>query len=332
MVGNLPAGLWIGAILVFVAAALGVVVLVLMVEYLRDARRRKTVEKQLDTIFEESFGAKLGDTPSLLRGEDGELPAWLSAVSARVPRIADISHRLQQANLPWSVQGFLVSCVGLGMAIGLALLVLTARMMPALAGVAVGVYLPFAYVNRKRTVRLRAFEEQLPDAADLMGRAIRAGHPLSAGIKMVADEMRDPAASEFRRLFEEQRFGLPFEDALLAMVDRIGSVDTRILATAILIQREVGGNLAEVLDKLSHTIRTRFTFQRQLRVFTAQGRMSGYVLALLPIAVGFAIYLINPEYTMTLFEHPMGRLMVVGAAVLQIIGFLWIRKIVNIDF
>ena len=126
------------------------------------------------------------------------------------------------------------------------------------------------------------FEEMLPEAIDLLGRAIRAGHPLSAGLKMVADETTEPIASEFRRTFEEQRFGLPFEDALLAMADRVSLIDVRILTTAILIQREVGGNLAEVLDNLANVIRVRFTIRRQLRVYTAQGRFSGYVLAAAP--------------------------------------------------
>jgi tight adherence protein B len=171
----------------------------------------------------------------------------------------------------------------------------------------------------------------LPEAIDLLGRAIRAGHPLSAGMKMVADETRDPIASEFRRTHDENRFGLPFEDAILAMADRVNLVDVRILVTAILIQREVGGNLAEVLDNLSTVIRARFTIRRQLRVYTAQGRFSGYVLSLLPIATGFAIYSLNPSYMMLLFTDPMGKLMVATAIIFQIIGFLWIRKIVDIE-
>jgi tight adherence protein B len=175
------------------------------------------------------------------------------------------------------------------------------------------------------------FEEQLPEAIDLIGRAIRAGHPLSAGLKMVSDESRDPVKSEFRQLFEEQRFGLPFEDSMYGMADRVPIVDVRILITAILIQREVGGNLAEVLDNLSSVIRERFKIRRQLRVITAQGRLSGYILAALPIAVGLAIFLINRPYVMILFQHPVGKLLAVSAVFLQILGYLWIRKIVDIE-
>jgi len=165
----------------------------------------------------------------------------------------------------------------------------------------------------------------------MLGRAIRAGHPLSAGLKMVSDEAAEPVAGEFRRTHEEHRFGLAFEDAMLAMADRVGIVDVRILVTAILIQREVGGNLAEVLDNLASVIRARFTIRRQLRVYTAQGRFSGYVLAVLPIAVGAAIYSLNPPYIKLLFTDPMGKLLVMLAVIFQIVGFLWIRKIVNIE-
>jgi tight adherence protein B len=148
---------------------------------------------------------------------------------------------------------------------------------------------------------------------------------------MAADDGPEPVASEFRRVFEEQRFGLPLQDSLLGMADRVNIVDVRILVTAILIQREVGGNLAEVLDNLASVIRARFTIRRQLRVYTAQGRFGGYVLAVLPIAVGGAIYSLNPPYVMLLFTDPLGKLMVILAVVFQLIGFLWIRKIVNIE-
>jgi tight adherence protein B len=148
---------------------------------------------------------------------------------------------------------------------------------------------------------------------------------------MVAEEATEPIAGEFQRTHEEHRFGLPFEDALLAMADRIQIVDVRILVTAILIQREVGGNLAEILDNLASVIRARFTIRRQLRVYTAQGRFSGYVLGILPIAVGAAIYSLNPPYIQLLFTDPLGKLLVIVAVVFQIIGFLWIRKIVNIE-
>ena len=147
----------------------------------------------------------------------------------------------------------------------------------------------------------------------------------------VAEEAPDPINEEFHETFEQQRFGLPFEDALLGLTDRVDLVDVRIFATAVLVQREVGGNLAEVLDNLARTIRARFAIRRQLRVYTAQGRLSGYVLGALPIMVGIAIFLLDREYMMTLFSSGVGRIAVVLALVLQVIGYLWIRKIVNIE-
>ena len=148
---------------------------------------------------------------------------------------------------------------------------------------------------------------------------------------MVADESADPVASEFNQVFEENRFGLPFEDALMGLVDRNDLVDARIFATAVLVQREVGGNLAEILDKIAATVRSRFAVQRQLRVYTAQGRLSGYVLGALPIVLTIVVFSIDPDYASMLWTEPVGRLMIAVAAVMQVIGYLWIRKIVAIE-
>jgi tight adherence protein B len=148
---------------------------------------------------------------------------------------------------------------------------------------------------------------------------------------MVADECLEPISGEFRRTFEEQRFGVPFDDAMLALADRVGTVDVRILATAVLIQREVGGNLAEVLDNLASVIRARFALRRQLQVYTAQGRMTGIVLAVLPLAVASVIYLLNPAYMGLLWTHPAGRLMMGTAVLLQLAGYFWTRRIIDIE-
>ncbi len=190
---------------------------------------------------------------------------------------------------------------------------------------------PWGWVRFKANRRLNAFEEMLPEALDLLARAIRAGHPIASGIKIVADEAPQPVAGEFQRAFEEQRFGLPFEDSMVALATRMPLVDLRMLVTALLIQREVGGNLAEVLDNLGDVIRQRFIVRRQLRTYTAQGRLSGYVLAALPIFVGGAIFFINPEYGRLLFHHPLGKLLLGMAITMQLMGFFWIRRIVDIE-
>ncbi len=324
---GLPATTWIPAVLVFLTVAFGTVSLALGIEWVQERGRQKDVLKQLRSFTNAVQGDK---APGLLRGVEG-VPRWLQPLLARTPAFTDLQLMLEQANSSMSLARFLVLTAGLGTSLGLGVLLLTLFLPFAIIAAIVGASLPYLLLRRKRNRRFFKFEEQLPEAIDMLGRAIRAGHPLSSGLKMVSDEAADPVAAEFRRAHEEHRFGLPFEDALLAMADRVKIVDVRILVTAILIQREVGGNLAEILDNLAAVIRARFTIRRQLRVFTAQGRFSGYVLGALPIAVGSAIYSINPEYMRVLWTDPMGKLMLITAIVFQIIGFLWIKKIINIE-
>jgi tight adherence protein B len=314
--------------LVFLAVTFGAVGIALLIEFLQETKRRRSVVKQLQGI-----GAldSVEGGPGLLRGANRDQPAWLQQLSASTPRIRDLGILVQQAGSETSVEALLFMCLGLGIGSGAAILILSRFFPIALVAAAVGGYLPIWFLKRKRQKRVDAFEASLPEAIDLMGRAIRAGHPLSAGFQMVAQELADPISTEFQRTFEEQRFGLPFDDAIIAMADRVALVDVRILVTAILIQREVGGNLAEVLDNLATVIRARFTIRRQLRVYTAQGRFSGYTLAVLPIIVGALIYMLNPPYMKLLFTHPIGKLLVFLAVVMQIVGFLWIRKIIDIE-
>ena len=325
MVG-LPSTTWITALLVFFAVALGTISIALVVELLQERKRQREALRQL-----RAFTNDEPEQGGILRLQGNELPRWFRPIAARVPAVQDLDLMMEQAGMTGHVPLFLMLSIGLTVGLGIAVLGITRWWPAALMASFLGGAAPYMVVRFRRNKRLGAFEEMLPEAIDLLGRAIRAGHPLSAGMKMVADETKDPIAGEFRRTHEEHRFGLPFEDALLAMADRVSLIDVRILTTAILIQREVGGNLAEVLDNLANVIRVRFTIRRQLRVYTAQGRFSGYVLGALPIAVGLAIYSLNPPYIRLLFTDPLGKLMVLLAVLFQIAGFLWIRKIVNIE-
>lgn len=327
---NLPNSSWISAGLVFLTVVLATVGLALLLEFVQEARRRRQVVRQLQN-FGTLDSEVLTGAGGLLRRPIEQQPAWVQALSAYTPRVGDLGFLIQQAGVSWSANTLLLLCLGLAAGLFLGVLTITRFLPFAAIAAAFGIYLPIWYLKRRRRKRADAFEAGLPEAIDLLGRAIRAGHPLSAGLKMVADEAREPISGEFQRTFEEQRFGLPFDDAIIAMADRVNLVDVRILVTAILIQREVGGNLAEVLDNLASVIRARFTIRRQLRVYTAQGRFTGYTLAVLPIIVGFVIYMLNPPYMKLLFTHPMGKLMVALAAVMQVIGYLWIRKIVDIE-
>jgi tight adherence protein B len=324
---GLPATTLVPAALIFLAVAFGTISLALLIDIFQERRRRSEALRQLRDFTNSPHG----DAPGLLRGLEGQVPEWLAPIAERVPAFEDARLMLEHAGSSITLARFLVISGGVALALGLGVLVLTLMWPAAIIAAAIGALAPYIVIRRKRSRRFYKFEEQLPDAIDMLGRAIRAGHPLSSGLKMVADEAHDPVAGEFRRTHDEHRFGLAFEDAMLAMADRVGIVDVRILVTAILIQREVGGNLAEVLDNLASVIRARFTIRRQLRVYTAQGRFSGYVLAVLPIAVGAAIYGLNPSYIKLLFTDPLGKLLVTTAVIFQIIGFLWIRKIVNIE-
>lgn len=315
------------ALVVFAAVALGTVSIVLVVEFIRGRLRARSVMRQLEVLGEtggDPLASGLLKAPAASEG-------FLGPLAARMPSLRDIAALLEQGRTRWSLTTFVILTFGLAAALGLMVLAAGGNLVVASIAALVGASLPYGIASRRATMRLRRFEEQLPDAIDLIGRAIRAGHPLSAGLKMVTEETGDPVADEFRRVFEQQRFGLPFEETMYDLADRVPIVDTRILVTAILVQREVGGNLAEVLDNLAYVIRERFKLRRQLRVITAQGRLSGYILALLPIAVGFAIFLLNRPYVMILFEHPTGRFFLTSAIVLQIMGYLWIRRIVDIE-
>src|SRR5262249_7795223 len=255
----------------------------------------------------------------------------LRPIATRMPALQDAELMLQQAQVAWSLPTLILMSLGLAAATGLAALTLSRSLLMAFPFAIIGAAVPTLYVKWRRNRRLAQFDGRLPESIDLIGRGLRAGHPLSSGFKMAADDGSEPVAGELRRVFEEQRFGLPLQDSLLGMADRIQLVDVRILVTAILIQREVGGNLAEILDNLSTVIRSRFTIRRHINVYTAQGLMTGYLLALLPVMLFGILYTINPEYMAVLFTDPIGKILVAVALVMQLAGFFWIRKIVNIE-
>jgi tight adherence protein B len=196
----------------------------------------------------------------------------------------------------------------------------------------VAALVPYLVINRKRKVRLRRFEEQFPEAIDLIARAMRAGHGLSAGLGMVADEIDAPVGREFRLLYDWQNYGMSLPEALQRFGQRLPLMDARFFVTAVLTQRESGGNLGEVLDNLSRVIRERFRVKRQIRVLSAHGRMTAAVLAGLPPSLAAFFLVTSPEYMAELTSDPLGVRMVIGAIVLQIVGMLIIRKLVNIEY
>lgn len=192
--------------------------------------------------------------------------------------------------------------------------------------------LPFVYLRRARTKRMLKFEEHFPEAIDLIGRSLRAGHAFPTGLGMVAEEVVDPVGAEFKTVHDQQNFGIPMSDALKDLAQRVPVIDVRFFVTAVLTQREAGGNLAEVLDNLATVIRERFKVKRQVRVISAHGRMTGWILAGLPPALAVAFMFVVPTHIQTLINDPLGMQMMAGAVVLQILGTLIIRKIVQIEY
>ncbi len=190
--------------------------------------------------------------------------------------------------------------------------------------------LPVVWLWFRRKRRLKVFATQLPDALEMLSRSLRAGQSLGFGFNMVCEEMSDPISTEFGRVFEEQNLGIPFEDTLNALTDRIPNLDLKFFVTAIILQRQTGGDLAEILDKIGSLIRDRFRIWGQVQALTGEGRLSGIVLLALPFVLFIAVYKLNPEYISVLFTDPMGKQMLAGAAFLQLVGALMIRKIVNI--
>lgn len=194
-----------------------------------------------------------------------------------------------------------------------------------------GAAIPFMVVAVKRQRRLRKFEEAFPEALDLLGRAVRAGHAFTTGLEMIAKECPEPLALEFRTTFEEQNFGLPLRDALLNLTERVPIVDVRFFVTALLIQKETGGNLAEILDGLASVVRDRFRLHREVQVRTAQGRLTGMILIALPIVVAIALTFINPSYMRVLIDDPKGPAIIAISAGMQLVGSLLLWKIIHFE-
>jgi tight adherence protein B len=236
----------------------------------------------------------------------------------------------EQADMPIKPQQFLLV---LAVAGGVGFIIPGLMGVNPVLGIASGLMvacLPLLWLSMKRKFRMAAFAKQLPDALELIARALRAGHSLAAGFHLVAEEMTAPIGDEFQRVFEEQNLGVPLDESLNNMTARVPNLDLRFFATAIILQRQTGGDLAEILDKIGYIIRERFKIWGQVQALTGEGRLSGVVLLALPPVLFVVVYRMNPEYMMPLFQDPMGRKMLFFGGVMQILGAVAIRKIVNI--
>ncbi len=293
--------------------------------------------------FRESAESKFDDRLSSLMGKSASKekkpkPSLLAqpiedrtGIGERlVKRIARLRLLFEQADTKMTPRQFVLLSAALAAAAFAALAFTGMHVALApLAAVAAG-SLPFVWLSFRRNQRIKKFAVQLPDALELVARALRAGHSLAAGFNLVQDEMPAPIGREFGRVFEEQNLGIPLEDALQGMTDRVPNLDLRFFATAVILQRQTGGDLAEILDKIGSLIRERFKIWGQVQALTGEGRLSGVVLLALPPLLFLAVYRLNRDYVMMLFTDEMGKKMLLGAVVMQLLGALVIRKIVNI--
>jgi tight adherence protein B len=248
-----------------------------------------------------------------------------------LPGMEQLSRMIEQSgNRTLAYRVVLLSILLAGVAAGAAW---TFSRMPAAAAVAlvVGLALPYLKIARDRAQRFARLEEQLPDAIDIMRRALMAGHPFNAALKLVHEDMQDPVAREFDLTFADINYGNDIRRAMLGLLARVPSVTVMAFVTAVLVQKETGGNLAEILNQISSVIRGRFRFQRRVRTLSAEGRMSAWVLAMVPLILVAIMAIMNPGYLPMLFDEPVGRQLAVFAVVWGAIGIYWIRRLVRID-
>ncbi|MEO0529283.1 MAG: type II secretion system F family protein [Planctomycetota bacterium] len=252
------------------------------------------------------------------------------AIEQAIANHLNLQRLFTQADVSFTVSQFLLACVVAALVGFFAptFLGLPVKFAPICA-VAL-VFMPFAWVIMKRKKRMKKFAAQLPEALELVARALRAGHSLGAGMNLVGAEMSPPIAKEFSRTFEEQNLGMPLEEALDNLCDRVPNLDLKFFATAVVLQRQTGGDLAEILDKIGRLIRERFKIWGQVQALTGEGRLSGIVLLALPPALFAAVYQMNPDYLMLLFTDDMGKKMLIGGIVMQLLGAVVINKIINI--
>jgi tight adherence protein B len=300
------------------------------------------------TILPERFAARKLDLRLRDRGADGEAPSEgvgetvvKRALEGPLPGVdrlvagtrggISLQSLIDQSGVRITPSAVvLISVMGALMSGLITYLLFPVALVAALVAVGAA-FAPFGFLLHRRGRRLKRFEEMFPEALDLLSRAIRAGHAFQTAMGMVADELPEPVGPEFKKTFDQQNFGLPLRDALNELSERIHLLDVRFFVTAVLIQRDTGGNLSEILDNLAHVVRERFKIQRQVRVHTAHGRFTGYVLLALPAALAVALSVINPDHMQLLFHERMGQVMLMGAIVMQSIGFVWIRKVIKIE-
>lgn len=295
------------------------------------SEKAKQVQATLDSALATESQEMRDQIVNLRKNEQFSAIPWINNRLGKLELGPQLQALIHQANLQWSAGSLLAMC---GVCFAIPAIVIHWKIGSSIVAILVGLvggFAPIAFVLFKRSKRFAEFQKGLPEACDLMVSALRAGQSLIAAMGMVARECTDPIGVEFRTCFEEQNFGLELKVAMENLIHRVPLQDLRIVSTAILIQKESGGNLAEVLDKTAHVIRERFRLRREVATRTAQGRMTGWVLTLLPVALAGALYTVNPDLMSLLWKRDIGIKLLYTASAMIVVGGLIIRKIVNLD-
>src|SRR5437870_3456703 len=314
--------------LVFLACLFLTYALYLLVSRGSDAKRARLNERLAQAI---RSSAHSEDMDVRLAREEllSEIP-WMDRILVKLQATSKIKRMIDQADLQITVMRLVLFSLTAGVLAALAVLMVSISYLMMLVFGIVSATLPFLHVSMKRKKRLKKFLLLLPDALDLISRSLSAGHAFTESLHMVATEMPEPIATEFRKAYEEQNLGLSLKLALENLTQRMPLLDLRMCVTAVLIQRETGGNLAEILEKVAYTIRERFRIMGDLKTLTTSSRMSAWILCGLPILVSIAVTAMNPEYMSILWKDPRGHVLIAVAMFLQVTGMLIVRKILNI--
>jgi tight adherence protein B len=315
--------------IVSIAAFLGVAGVIGAVVFLVRDFSHNTLEDRLDVLAGKKAAKGDADFTKDALFQEG-LSGLTGLMNKVLGRFTNMKLLFVQADSPVKPDQFLliaVACAAVGVVVAMA------SRLPVPLYPVVGLafsFGPLLWLLWRRSRRFKAFAKQLPDGLELIARALRSGHSLSSGIHVVVDEMPDPISKEFGIAYEEQNLGIPIDQALKNVYNRMPNLDYKFFATAVAIQRTSGGDLSEILDKIGHIVRERFRIQGQVQALTGEGRISGIVLMALPIALFFAVWKLNPDYVMLLFTDPLGKQMVAAAVVLQLLGAVAIKKIIAI--
>ena len=292
------------------------------------AKARKRLKKRLALIEGKEAGESYN---SLLREKYLKKLSPLEQFLERLPAMDSLAKTIEQSGHSFLAHRMVALSLFLGGTSAYTAWALTRLPVVALSIGVAATLLPYMMVRRDRTRRLAKFEEQMPDAIDVMKRALRAGHPFSATLKLVAEDMDEPIAKEFQLTFNDISYGNDVRRAMLGLLSRVPSITVMALVTSILLQKETGGNLAEVLEQIAKVIRGRFRFQRKVKTLTAEGRMSAWVLLLVPLALFATIWFTTPDYLPILVEDTRGQNMIIYGCISGIIGIAWIRRIIRIE-